>query len=153
MKLRRSILDWICDILCWIPLFTCFVFLAVYWKRIPDQVPSHYDLSGNVTEYGSKMSFLIMPFVGLLAYVLMRVVEEFPSAWNIPVRMTRENRGRILRATKDMMVILKVELVALFSILTILTVFGVSVGKISIVIVVLIGITIAVTMVRIIRTR
>lgn len=58
MKTRRLI-TWIC---CLIPLIITLCVLPL----LPSEIPGHYDISGNVTRYGSKYETLLLPIVSLL---------------------------------------------------------------------------------------
>jgi hypothetical protein len=52
--------------------------------------------------------------VGLVLYLSITVVSQFPSAFNYPVRVTPENRPRLEALAIGMITWLKVELVFLF---------------------------------------
>jgi uncharacterized membrane protein len=49
-----------------------FVYLAVIWSSLPDVVPVHWDLQGNVNRTGSKFELVLIPvLLPLLMYVIM----------------------------------------------------------------------------------
>ena len=47
------------------------LFLLLYWRSIPEQVPTHFDGKGQPTNWGDKMTLLILPIVGVVAYFLL----------------------------------------------------------------------------------
>ena len=56
------------DILMFLPLVVAIVFLSI----LPDQIPAHYDMAGEVTRYGSKYESLLFPVMTLcLGYFLL----------------------------------------------------------------------------------
>ncbi|MGD0890008.1 MAG: DUF1648 domain-containing protein [Terracidiphilus sp.] len=83
-------------------------------EPLPDRIPTHFDISGNPNAWGPSSSLLLLPVVGLVLYLSITVVSQFPSAFNYPVRVTPENRPRLEALAIGMITWLKVELVFLF---------------------------------------
>ena len=54
MKIRRGKLDMILNLLCLILLIGMTLWLSLFWDRIPDQVPMHYDFAGISTDGGKS---------------------------------------------------------------------------------------------------
>ena len=52
-------------------LLGTILFLIIYWKRIPEQVPTHFDGAGRITDWGGKTTLLILPIVGAASYLLL----------------------------------------------------------------------------------
>lgn len=90
-------------------------FRALYGpNRLPDSIPTHFDLAGRPDGWGSPLTLILLPAMGLFVYLLMTVVARFPSAFNYPVRVTSENRPRLQTVAIRMILWLKAELVCLF---------------------------------------
>ncbi len=51
-------------------------------------------------------------------YAILTVVSFFPQAWNMPVSVTEENKWALYGMTKNLLLFLKAELLALFFYLT-----------------------------------
>ena len=49
------------------------IFLMVYWKRLPDQVPAHYDARGQIDDWGGKGMLILEPIMMLALYVVFSV--------------------------------------------------------------------------------
>jgi uncharacterized membrane protein len=47
----------------WLIMLVPAIYLAVLWKNIPQTVPMHFDLKGNVDRYGTKHELLILTAV------------------------------------------------------------------------------------------
>lgn len=45
--------------------------LVLFWGRIPDQIPGHYNGAGEIDRWGSKWELLILPVSGVLMYLLL----------------------------------------------------------------------------------
>ncbi|HEX3025838.1 MAG TPA: SdpI family protein [Clostridia bacterium] len=61
-----------------------FIIGAVFYPRLPERVPIHWDMSGNVNGYGSKMTAaFLLPLINLGVYLLMLVSPKIdPRAKN-----------------------------------------------------------------------
>ncbi len=71
------------------------VFYAFYWFKMPDMIPMHYNLSGQIDRWGSKYESLFIPLGMIVLYVFLAFVEKKPSLWNTGVKITTENQQRI----------------------------------------------------------
>ena len=85
---------------------------------LPQKIPGHYNAAGEVDRWGSKNEILFLPIVATLLYGLLSVVSFFPSIWNIPVKVTDENRSAVYQCMKDLLIIMKVEVLIVFSFIT-----------------------------------
>ncbi|WP_452222906.1 SdpI family protein [Lacinutrix chionoecetis] len=54
-----------------------FIYLAYIWSDLPDQVPIHWNASGEIDGWGSKSTLLIIPIVlPLLIYIILSLVPK-----------------------------------------------------------------------------
>jgi uncharacterized membrane protein len=83
-------------------------------EKLPNRIPTHFDLAGNPNGWGSPATLLLVPGLAVVLYLAISVVSMFPGAFNFPVRVTLENRPRLEKLAVGMMTWLKVELVCLF---------------------------------------
>ncbi len=84
--------------------------LILSWGSLPERVPTHFNAAGEIDDYGSKGSLLIPLFIGWILYGLLSLVSLVPAVWN-----TTTNGPRALRATRDMLEVLKLLLALGFS--------------------------------------
>ena len=88
--------------------------LAILWKGIPQTVAVHFDAAGRADAYGNK-SFLLVEFLIMTGiFLVLAVTEHFPSAWNLPVKVTAANRGRLYTIEAVMLGLLKILMILLF---------------------------------------
>ncbi|MDD2218216.1 MAG: DUF1648 domain-containing protein [Eubacteriales bacterium] len=86
------------------------------WGDIPDRVPMHYNFAGEVDRYGNKKELIILPLLSVVMYGSMTLVEYLPPAyWNIPVKVTEQNKDLVYSETKKLLVTEKLAIVILFS--------------------------------------
>lgn len=106
----------------WISLFGMVgmvIYLAVVWKRIPDQIPTHFGLSGEADAFSGKSAILMNPIIGVLLYGLVSAVARAPQCWNTGVRVTEQNRERVYAVLLRMITVLKLQLVVVFVYMTV----------------------------------
>ena len=90
------------------------VFLTACWTNIPETVPTHFDVLGRADAYGSKESLIAEVAIMAALFLLLAVVERFPSVWNFPVKVTAENKARLFAKGFAMIGAMKVLMVCMF---------------------------------------
>ena len=107
----------IMNIIGWLSFLSVFIYIASTWNSLPDQIPAHYNLQGEVDRYGGKANILIMPVIMGIIFIGIAVVERYPNTWNVPVEVREETKGRIYDSMAAMLVTLRVVLIchALFT--------------------------------------
>jgi uncharacterized membrane protein len=98
---------------------------VIYWitwtalngpDRLPDRIPTHFDISGNPNGWGSPNTLLLIPIVATGVYLLITVLASIPTTkFNYPVRVTTANLPFIQERTRDMVSWIKVEMICLFT--------------------------------------
>ena len=61
------------DLLIWIVIMLPFIYLAYIWGALPDKVPVHWNIHGEVDRYGGKAGLLMITFLPFFMYMLFRV--------------------------------------------------------------------------------
>lgn len=100
------------------------VYTCIMWQQVPEQVPLHFDFSGNVTDYGGKGSMILLLVIAWVMFVVMTVLVKFPNTWNMPVKVTAENAERLYSITRCMLEVVKFLVVLLMNAIVITTVTG-----------------------------
>ena len=82
--------------LIWLIMLLPAVYLAIVWTGIPQIVPMHFDLKGNVDQYGTKTDLLIMTAVltglNMLAYLAILNIYKID-----PKKYAAQNKERLQR--------------------------------------------------------
>jgi len=82
--------------LIWLIMLLPAVYLAIVWTGIPQTVPMHFDLKGNVDQYGTKTDLLIMTAVltslNMLAYLAILNIYKID-----PKKYAAQNKERLQR--------------------------------------------------------
>lgn len=54
-----------------------FIYLAYIWNELPNKVPMHWNIKGEIDRYGDKSELIIIPFLlPLLVYLIFLVVPK-----------------------------------------------------------------------------
>jgi hypothetical protein len=56
-------------------LLAVWVFVLWLYPRLPEVIPTHFDLKGQPDDYGSKQTLFILPVVASLLWALLRFVK------------------------------------------------------------------------------
>lgn len=54
-----------------------FIYLAYIWNELPEKVPMHWNIKGEIDRYGEKLELLIIPFLlPFLVYIIFLVIPK-----------------------------------------------------------------------------
>lgn len=100
-------------------IIAIFLFIIVFWNRIPERIPGHYDGSGNITRLDPKWTILFLPILSVIFYFGLSAVENTPSIWTVTTDTNEDNKDYIYRITVDLLVSMKFVIIATFCYITI----------------------------------
>jgi len=154
MRIKNSILDIVLNAVCVLLLIGLVIYLIIRWSSIPDQIPGHFNASGEVTRWDSKSTLIVMPIIAGVLYIGMTILEQFPQVWNTGVRVTQDNMFRVYKILKSMISIIKLLIVATFTTIAIVQSYAVSlpVWLLPVFISLIFG-TVIINLVRLVRAR
>lgn len=58
------------------------VYLFWYWNQLPDQIPAHFGVDGEVDRYGSRVELFLLPIIGIVMWLGMSLLEKYPHTYN-----------------------------------------------------------------------
>ena len=95
------------------------IYLAVAYKGLPQQIPSHYDAAGNVTGYQGKSMLIVLGFIMVFVItlplsVLVRVRKLY-TVMNTPWPIPKGQEGRIAALTKDFLCVTNLFMTVMFA--------------------------------------
>lgn len=108
------------------------LYVIITWENIPDMIPGHYNIAGEIDKYSSKNSIWILIVVQILLFTMMSVLERFPNIWNTGVQITEENRERLYTNLRNMQTYLKMMIMIYFSYMTLQSIAGERLNSISV---------------------
>lgn len=102
------------EILAAVLLGATVALVAWAWPEIPERIPRHYNFRGEVDAWGGKSLLLTLVAVSAGIFVLASLTPRYPKLVNMPLAITEENRERLLKLSLEMVLLLKVNLMATF---------------------------------------
>lgn len=124
MKIKNNLADKIMEAICLVLMIGIALYLILFWSRIPDKIPMHYDWGGNIDRWGNKGEIILIPIMTWIMYLFLTGIEMLPKLWNTGVTVTAENAARVYRVLKYLMKTMKLIVVVDFSFMTINTLVG-----------------------------
>jgi uncharacterized membrane protein len=83
--------DKIIDIAGWICLAALWAITIFAYGNLPETIPTHFGVGGEVDDYGSKMTLFFLPVIGTLLFIGMTVLNNYPHIFNYPADITPAN--------------------------------------------------------------
>jgi len=90
-----------------------WVIIVLQWDSIPDVVPVHFDIQGNVDDWGDKSTLFIMPAISVCLYGGLTLLARYPEVFNYPWPITQMNADLQYHIARKMIAVLKVEVLLL----------------------------------------
>ncbi|MER2029901.1 MAG: DUF1648 domain-containing protein [Solibacillus sp.] len=101
MEIPKTKSEWLMDIIGYIVLAFMVIVLFMNWRELPNEVPVHFDGSGNVDRWGSKWELLILPGIGIAMHFFLKIFEKFPETHNYPARINESNAEVFYRNSRQ----------------------------------------------------
>lgn len=113
--MRHSIMDKIMTAAGFIALTAVTAYIIIEWPAIPDEIPSHYNMAGEVDGTGGKGLLIFLLFLAWGLWLMLQVIAMVPQIWSTGVEVNRRNQKKIYRILKTMLEILKLLMALHFS--------------------------------------
>lgn len=114
MIMRNVIVYRVLTVITGLLLLASTVFVIVSWSNVPDRIPTHFNFAGEVDAYGGKGSLIFMMVIAWVMFIGITILMKFPGTWNMPVKVTAENKNRLYGITRGMLEIIKMLSTLLF---------------------------------------
>ena len=124
--------DRVVEILALAIVLTMIIVPIVLYSSLPERIPSHYNIAGEIDSYNSRSSVFILPVICLLVYLPITILQCFPHLYNFPVEVTEENAEDLYSIAIRLIRCMKLLVIFVFALLfaeTILCAFNIQHGK------------------------
>ncbi|WP_452223052.1 DUF1648 domain-containing protein [Lacinutrix chionoecetis] len=99
-------------------LCIALLYTVLNYNNLPEQVPMHFNLSGEVDSYGEK-SFVWFPIlIGFVLCIGIYKLNKYPHLFNYPDKITKENAEKHYTSAVKMMSWLNFLMALLFAVVT-----------------------------------
>lgn len=69
---------------------TAFIPLVLY-NRLPEIVPTHINIYGEIDGYGGKGILIVLPIISIIAYIGLSILQKYPHVFNYPIGINENN--------------------------------------------------------------
>jgi uncharacterized membrane protein len=92
-------------------LIILWVIAVIFFIKLPENIPVHFNYAGTPDNYGSKFTLFILPVVATCVFALLTILGKRPWILNYTAAITEENAAqqytystRLLRVMKTIVV-------------------------------------------------
>lgn len=122
MRVPFDLKDKISEAISLIFLITSISIVAVTMPKLPDAIPSHYNITGQVDGYESKQILWVMVALSVLIYISLTVLAIFPGLYK--KKLSGDNIEEQYRLTSKTTRTMKAVIVLSFLIICYFMTFG-----------------------------
>ncbi len=84
-------IDLILEIAAFLFFLAIWLLPVLMFQSLPETIPTHYNLKGEIDDWGSKTTIFILPAIGLVLFIGLTVLNKYPHIFNYPSEITEEN--------------------------------------------------------------
>jgi uncharacterized membrane protein len=114
--------DWIIEGITVFIVMGIAVYTTIHYSALPDTIPTHYGFSGKADGYGGKSTLLVLLGVLMAMYLMLLGVSRIPHKFNYVTEITESNAPRQYSIALQMMRIVKLIGVIIFSYIILTTI-------------------------------
>jgi uncharacterized membrane protein len=103
------------EILTVLVLIGTAIYSVISYQSLPETIPTHFGVDGEANGFGSRATLFFPLVVAVFIYLLLTLIGRFPRIFNYPWRVTEANARRLYTVSVQLLVVLKLEMVALFA--------------------------------------
>ena len=116
-KFPLSILDCILELLALLSVVGTIILFVIFWIDAPKVVPIHYNIYGIADRFGSKTTLIALPIISIISYVGLTFLNRFPHVFNLPVRVSEQNRTMLYKTATTVIRWTKLFICLLFTVI------------------------------------
>lgn len=115
LDLPRSSFEITLDIFGGLGVLIMIFYIVWYWSSLPEVIPTHFGSSGAPDGWGAKSTLLVLPAISLVIYIGLTILSKYPHVYNYLWLITPQNAKMQYQAARQMIILLKTEVVWLFA--------------------------------------
>ncbi|GEO12265.1 DUF1648 domain-containing protein [Segetibacter aerophilus] len=115
IKIELTIVDKILENVSLSILVLLWVGTIIFFSKLPEQIPSHYNAAGLADDFSGKTHIFILPIIATVIYVGMTILNKHPHIYNYPAIVTQENAARLYTSAAKLLRVLKMAVIIIFS--------------------------------------
>ena len=117
LKLSLTTTDKIVELLGIISIVAIWILVITSYGKLPDKIPIHYNLNGEVDRISAKESIFALPIIATILFLGLTLLNRYPHHFNYLTKITEENAYNQYSITTKMIRFLKLIVVVIFGII------------------------------------
>ncbi|GEM_PF-2476502 len=110
------------ELLTWLLAAATFIGTIFRWRTLPEVMAIHYDEYGVANDWGGRWTVFILPVLLVVCCGIVSFCERLElRQMNLPFRANMEREWYVLRAIRDALCVLNLEIALLFAVLQVFT--------------------------------
>lgn len=118
-KIEPDKIDLLVELITLIGLLITAVLPLIYYSKLPDEIPVHFNLKGIADGFADKHFIFLLPLLTVGQFLLFKYLNQKPHKYNYPTPITEENAISQYTAATKMIRMLNLFCTVLFTYLTI----------------------------------
>ncbi|MDR3584250.1 MAG: DUF1648 domain-containing protein [Desulfosporosinus sp.] len=111
VEIRRSFIEMLFELGAIIGVIVSLIIPIKAWSSLPNKIPAHYNMTGQVDRWGSKYEIFILVIAIVLIYFLMTLSSRYPHRFNYLIDITEQNAEAQYHLVRLMVQVLKAEVI------------------------------------------
>lgn len=111
IQIKWKRIDYLLELAGLIALSAMLFVSAYHYRDLPEQIPTHFNASGQVDAWGQRESIWLLPGIAAIMYLLLTLLNRFPHLFNFPVKVTEANAERLYTIGTRAVRLLKIALI------------------------------------------
>jgi uncharacterized membrane protein len=121
LQIELSDSDKLLELAGWLILIFIWAITLYNYPSLPEIIPTHFNGSGKIDDYGSKTTIFLLPLIGSIIFVGLTFLNKYPHTYNFPTKITPENALRQYTIATKMIRYLKFIILVIFSAIAYMT--------------------------------
>jgi len=118
LSIKKDSLDHLVALIGLLGLIVLIIVPSYYYTALPDIIPIHFGADGSPDGYGSKKMIWLLPIIGIILYLGMKTLLNYPHTFNYPTKITEENAYHQYQQATKMIRAMNTAIVNVFAYLT-----------------------------------
>ncbi len=114
LKIQNDRFYYLFETISIIGLICLIIIPFVFYGKLPETMPKHFDIHGNPDAYGSKGMVWFLPILGIVLYAVLTILCKYPHTFNFPTQVTQQNAGKLYKKGIIIIHLVKLTIVSLF---------------------------------------
>lgn len=115
LQIELTTVDKVLETVCLTILLVLWVGAISFFSKLPEQIPSHFNASGQADNFSDRTHIFVLPVVATIIYIGMTILNKYPHIYNYLTTITAENAKQLYTSATRLIRVLKLAVVIIFS--------------------------------------